>query len=534
MWNPLSSWLGASPAAPRRRLLRDLLLLLAVTCGGLLAAVFFAGESLRDELAREQLQELSRKISEEFAGFFSPAEKALLMARGWGAAGQLNLDDPAALSARFIPVLQTMPKASALVIGDSDGRSYYLSRDGEAWLSRSLDADGRGSWQLWTADGSRLAEHEGRADFDPRLRPWFKGALDAAPGQVFWTRPYLFHTSQLTGLTGAIGYAPPRQPEQRQVLGLDLPLNNILDALASLRVGDRGQAFLTETDGGVLLPNTSGAEPGGFPVTLPVNRFDAGPVVTAVRAWLGAGRPANQPLSLTSDGHSWWAWLQPVGQRQELWLGITLPETDFLGALQRGWALVLLVGVAVLAAGLVLIVALTRRWGRQLRAMPSLADDPASFAEKLLALIREGESPTLEFKSTLRTNLQSGKPGKEIELAWLKGVVGFLNSDGGTLLIGVNDAGEVVGLAADAFENEDKCLLHFKNLINQHIGAEYSRHIQGELRTVADSQILVVCCERADGAVFLKVGKNEEFHIRSGPSSMKLTPRQMLHYLSTR
>ena len=71
MWNPLHAWLGSSPSAPRRRLLRDLLLLLAVTSGSLLAAVFFAGESLRDDLAREQLQELSRQTSADFSGFFA-------------------------------------------------------------------------------------------------------------------------------------------------------------------------------------------------------------------------------------------------------------------------------------------------------------------------------------------------------------------------------------------------------------------------------------------------------------------------------
>jgi hypothetical protein len=532
MRNPLISRLGSAPSAPRRRLLRDLLLLLAVTSGSLLAAVFFAGESLRDDLAREQLQELSRQTSTQFAGFFSPAENTLRTARDWGMAGGLRLDDPASLSARFIPVLQNMPKATALVFGDSRGRSYYLSRDGDAWLSRSLDGEGNGSWQLWAADGSPLAGHEGRSDFDPVSRPWFQGAVEASPDTVFWTRPYLFHTAQAPGITGAIAY---RRQDIDFVLGLDLPLENILDAVASLKVGERGQAFLTETDGSVLMPRSEGENSAGISVSLSVHRFAAGPVFDAVRSWIQAGRPPARPLNLQSGGQAWWAWLQPVGERERgLWLGIALPETDFLGALRRGWALVLLVGVVVLAAGTVLIVGLTRRWGRQLRAMPSLADDPDSFEEKLLALIREGESPTLEFKSTLRTNLRSGKPGKEIELAWLKGVVGFLNTDGGTLLVGVDDAGDILGLEADGFENEDKCLLHFKNLVNQHIGAEYSRHIQGELRTVAGKQILVICCEKAEGAVFLMVGKNEEFHIRSGPSSMKLTPRQMLHYLSTR
>ena len=188
----------------------------------------------------------------------------------------------------------------------------------------------------------------------------------------------------------------------------------------------------------------------------------------------------------------------------------------------------------VLLAGLALTLALTRRYGRQLKALPSLTGDPEDFEERVLTLIHYGESPTLEFKSTMRANLKSGKAGKEIELAWLKGVVGFLNTDGGVLLIGVNDEGEVIGIEADNFENDDKCLLHFKNLINQHVGAEYSKYLQAEVRAVAGKSIVAVSCEKAREPVFLMIGKNEEFHIRSGPSSMKLTPRQMLQYLNMR
>ena len=50
-------------------------------------------------------------------------------------------------------------------------------------------------------------------------------------------------------------------------------------------------------------------------------------------------------------------------------------------------------------------------------------------------LITLGESDTLEFKSTLRTNLKTGEKDKRMEKAVLKTLVAFLNSEGGTLLI---------------------------------------------------------------------------------------------------
>lgn len=519
----------------KKRLLRDLLLLFAATTGSLLAAVFYAGDTLRDDLAVEQLQNLAHKTSQDFAGFFLPVEKALRMAQGWGAAGALDLDDTAALAGRFIPVLENLSKASAIVLGDSEGRSVYLYRNAEGWTSRSVDHQGAALWIDWSPRGQAMAQRQGNSPFDPRHRPWFKNALKTeADNQAVWTRPYLFFTDGVAGVTGSLRFQRPGD-EKTYVIGMDVPLQGLLSALSELDVGFGGQAFVTEADGSVLLPPPGNLEDSNeLSVSMAPNHFDTGSVFSAVKAWKKAGSPAGQALEFSSNGN-WWAWLRPLGKDQSgLWLGISIPETDFLGALRSRWSFVVLAGLLVLAAGLAFTFMLTRHYGRQLKTIPTLSDDPERVEESVMALIHFGESPTLEFKSTMRANLKTGKTGKEIELAWLKGVVGFLNTEGGILLIGVDDEGQIIGIEADNFENDDKCLLHFKNLVNQHIGAEYSKYLQADVRHVAGKTIVAVSCEKAREPVFLMIGKNEEFHIRSGPSSMKLTPRQMLQYLNVR
>ena len=60
------------------------------------------------------------------------------------------------------------------------------------------------------------------------------------------------------------------------------------------------------------------------------------------------------------------------------------------------------------------------------------------------------ESQWIEYKSTLRTHDTDGALDKLLEVPVLKTIASFMNSrDGGTLLIGVNDHGEVHGLDAD-------------------------------------------------------------------------------------
>lgn len=86
-------------------------------------------------------------------------------------------------------------------------------------------------------------------------------------------------------------------------------------------------------------------------------------------------------------------------------------------------------------------------------------------------IIQQGEDEFIEFKSTLRWNLNSNKKDKKIEKAVLKTIAAFLNSKGGVLFIGVNDDGTILGLDNGNFENSDKYILHLENIIKTHLGS---------------------------------------------------------------
>ncbi len=145
-------------------------------------------------------------------------------------------------------------------------------------------------------------------------------------------------------------------------------------------------------------------------------------------------------------------------------------------------------------------------------------------------LIAQGESAKLEFKSTLRWNIQSGKKDKRMEHSVLKTIVAFLNTEGGTLLVGVQDDGKILGIEPDNFRNEDKYLLHFSNLVNEKIGKHYTDNIRWGLKTVGKKKILRVDCEPSAKAVFLKNNSKEQFFVRSGPSTVLLSTSDVLEY----
>jgi len=145
-------------------------------------------------------------------------------------------------------------------------------------------------------------------------------------------------------------------------------------------------------------------------------------------------------------------------------------------------------------------------------------------------LINTGESSTVEFKSTLRWNLHSNRFDKKVEHTVLKTIVAFLNTDGGTLLVGVRDDGRVMGLEIDKFDNDDKILLHLTSMINDRIGKQYGDFIRYDLKEVKGVNILRIDCKPSSTPVFLKWASGEEFYTRSGPASVILTTSEVLDY----
>lgn len=149
-------------------------------------------------------------------------------------------------------------------------------------------------------------------------------------------------------------------------------------------------------------------------------------------------------------------------------------------------------------------------------------------------LIAGGETGGVEFKSTLRTNLHTGQHDERIHLSALKTIAGFLNAKGGTLLIGVNDDGEVLGLDADGFPNEDKMSLHLVNLIKDRIGDIFLPYIHPHFEDQAGDRVLVIRCEAGPKAAFVKDGNHHKFYVRGGNATTELSGPSVTDYINHR
>ncbi|MBV6480038.1 MAG: hypothetical protein HGGPFJEG_02852 [Ignavibacteria bacterium] len=154
-----------------------------------------------------------------------------------------------------------------------------------------------------------------------------------------------------------------------------------------------------------------------------------------------------------------------------------------------------------------------------------------SSEDQILSLIRKGENKHIEFKESFSKNIRTGQKDKEIEKSSLKNIVGFLNADGGTLLIGVADNGEIKGVEDDFFTSADKYKLNFKNSINTKIGSEFYSLIDYDLFNVAGHQVLRVDCKASSEPCFYD---QTEFFVRTNPATDKLEGKKQIDYIKER
>jgi len=159
---------------------------------------------------------------------------------------------------------------------------------------------------------------------------------------------------------------------------------------------------------------------------------------------------------------------------------------------------------------------------------------PLSYVDQVLRLASQGESTTVEFKSSIRWNIRADRSDKDIELAWAKTIVAFMNSSGGTMLLGVDDDGQILGLSNDRFKSTDKMLLHVNNVTNAHIGAEHSKSIGIQVVSLNEKEIIMIECSGSNRPSFLKTQDADDMYIRLGPSSKKLTTREAVEFLKTK
>jgi hypothetical protein len=146
----------------------------------------------------------------------------------------------------------------------------------------------------------------------------------------------------------------------------------------------------------------------------------------------------------------------------------------------------------------------------------------------LAELVGEGESGTVEFKPKFMRNAF-------FEHAALKSIAAFLNSPkGGTLIVGVSDEGEPLGIDCDDFPNEDRMSQHLVHIVNSRMRPPPWAKMHITFEDYEGHRVMVVRCDASSSPVYLTKEQDEEFYVRAGPTPIPLSVSQAQDYIKQR
>jgi serine/threonine protein kinase len=163
------------------------------------------------------------------------------------------------------------------------------------------------------------------------------------------------------------------------------------------------------------------------------------------------------------------------------------------------------------------------------------------------ALIAAGESNKIEFKSSLHHPYGAPYPGqtpkdvqKILRTSVTKTVAAFLNSEGGTLLIGVDDSGATLGIEPDfaylkrGKQDGDGWLLSLKDVIISTLGPEVWSGVHASLVRHEQQTVAVVLCPARPAETWHREEGAERFYMRASNATHELNGSSLLRYIRER
>lgn len=154
----------------------------------------------------------------------------------------------------------------------------------------------------------------------------------------------------------------------------------------------------------------------------------------------------------------------------------------------------------------------------------------------ILSMIAKGEGQQLELKESLEADAKTGQKHPTLVHEALRTVCAFANADGGTLLIGVSDDGEVKGLEKDykfcgKRQNEDGFQLKLQNLVSSRLDPSPLDLVSISFEELPEGAVSRVDVQQSKDIIHLD---KKEVWVRYGNQSRRLEGRELTDWIERR
>lgn len=316
------------------------------------------------ELADELMMRLSSSIIEKTTNYLMPASNMAEMSARLAEFDHFSLTEDPALENYAITVLQTYPQLAMFNMADEQGNFVMPKRMPDGSIATKIIARDATppsvTWKYRDVQGKLThTETSTDLDYDPRERPWYRGAKDV--NGHYWTDMYILFTDQVPGITTSFPITDS-EGQSLGVFGLDIELGSMSAFLDTLKAGSHGVAFIfNQKDEVVAYPDAAQLVQGGSGTLRPtlVQELREPHVNQCLEMYRTSGASR---FTFSSNGERYLGSVVdfPESFGKEWKIGMVVPQDDFIGSLRDTARHTLFIALAILVASVLLARVLAR------------------------------------------------------------------------------------------------------------------------------------------------------------------------------
>lgn len=297
-----------------------------------------------ENVAKNTINKTTEKATAELDEYFKTILANLHIGKELCDNGTLDALQHQNVNKTVLPFFNNIPQLNSIAIADTAGNQFTIIREDSTWLNsivyKSQDSGMVVKRKRWHGNCSKKQVLETKtiyhSDYDPRNRPWFKGAINNDSTQIaFWTQPYLFFTLQVPGITISLkSYCELTQ--RVQVIEYDILISHISKFTIENKVSESGKTFILSNNLKVIgLPNEKYLNSIDSIQKYMLKDYDSvksKALELAVDKWRINPENHAEPFHFELDGKVWWARITKyeLGANNYFIIGVVVPEKDFL------------------------------------------------------------------------------------------------------------------------------------------------------------------------------------------------------------
>ncbi len=486
--------------------------------------IFFDSQTIFTE---QLISSTVHEIEKELNSYLSPVSKTLQKIREDGINNKINLNGESSLNNYFIPLLKSSKNISSVKYFDSSGHQYLLYKENKTFVSTfriEKTFNKEVIWKRWKDINEQISEWKQTVEKDPIRQNWVDYFQSRTKSDsIYWLKGKSFGDTSGDEIN-SISFGKIKQSNLLFGYGIGIKVNDLVSSLPELKLYSEPKIFFINSRNHIIpIIMDYDKKNEQIEMDLSAGKLSDSLVISFLATWKNLGSDSTS-FMLDYDDNIWWGQVVPFEiNKSNLKLAVSISENELIFAY--------LFNTYVVAAILIIVLIIVSIFFFKRRSKKTKPGEKLTEKE-LKQLLEEGESTFFELKSSLRWDYREGKVNKKLEEVIIKSISAFNNSEGGYLVIGIDDDKNILGLENDYASlkknDADYFELHLRNLIGAAFTVRYTaRKINISFLTIDGKEICIIKIAKGEYPLFLKTSdKNgkpiEKFYVRSGNSSQEI------------